>query len=120
MSRLYRLEVVITADECKKLPQLCGLFENEFGFETEDDRLSERPEDFSLRLRGCITLCGGESEQTFAHRFARFCWEQAGKAKIGLYLTYLEEPPCESFKFSDEDYDEWRMRQSAAQPKKGF
>jgi hypothetical protein len=58
-----------------------------------------------LAANGQSCLCGGESEEEFAHRLAKAVMEaNGGPCEVEVSATYLEDLPNETYTFGKEDY----------------
>lgn len=53
-------------------------------------------------------LAGGESEEEFAARLSEAIWEANEEyCEVEINCTYLEEIPCETYTFKEEEYQEY-------------
>jgi len=58
-----------------------------------------------LSASGESSLTGGESEEEFAERITEAIWKANGKfCTVQVDATYLEDLPCETYSFDEEDY----------------
>jgi hypothetical protein len=60
----------------------------------------------TLTAGGRSNLCGGESEDEFAHRLTVAIFRaNKGRCKVRVTATYLENLPCETYEFDEEIED---------------
>jgi hypothetical protein len=70
------------------------------------DGLDEDKHNKTLYGGGESNLCGGESEEQFAERFAKAVWKANGKyCKVWVQATFLEDLPHEDYFMDEAQYD---------------
>jgi len=107
MSRYYQMSIAVD-DVSKKEHTTClGVCHEEWG--SEDEYLTRWNKDnpnFFTESNG--SLCGGESEEEFAHRITNAIWKALGRfISVRIEATYLEDLPCESYELDKSDYELW-------------
>ena len=100
MSRYYGMSVRITGADPGRVDAIKQAAEAQWPFE-----------DWFLDGEGVLTasaedrLCGGETEEEFARRLAKAIWAAHGSfCQVEINATYLEDLPCETYCFDQDDY----------------
>ncbi len=54
---------------------------------------------------GGVVLHAGESDSEYTDRISQEIWDEVGKyIPLRIGMTYLEDPPVETFEFDNRDY----------------
>lgn len=105
MSRFYEMELVVeNVLDKKTVEDVIGVCFEEFLFEDDDITRPIKKGD-SLTIIGRGSLCGGESEGTFAERITDAIWKAVGRfVPVDVRATYLEDLPNELYEFGKDEY----------------
>lgn len=110
MSRYYGMNVEIKGYDTLKRDDIQAAAEEEWQWENDwyeykpPAPTTERP---VMTNYGESNLCGGESEEEFAHRLRIAIWRaNAMYCEIGITATYLEDLPSEFHGSNEEQYEE--------------
>jgi hypothetical protein len=110
MTRLYQMSVAIRGFNPDRQREIQEAGSDEWPFEEwfHDDPATNPAVDVNrLTASGESSLCGGETEDEFARRFARAVWEaNGGFCEVEVDATYLENLPCENHSFDEEAYED--------------
>ena len=100
MSRYYGMSVRITGADPGRVDAVKQAAEAQWPFE-----------DWLLDREGVLTasaedrLCGGETDEEFAQRLTQAIWAaNGGFCHVEVNATYLEDLPCETYCFGQDDY----------------
>lgn len=126
MSRAYEMEIRVEGIKKDKIDAVLDFLKDEWFDEVVDDTrmeiengICDNPDgnikngawyppdgtiDFSMRQVGY--LCGGEGENEWAKRMYKGIREiNDAKCKVEVEAVYLEDPPCETYSFGDDEDD---------------
>lgn len=116
MSRMYEMRVEIdnvSSNTLETVIEACG---EEWPFDVWDENQNyNEPYKGRYRLEGWGegSLTGGESEEGFVDRLKAAIWKAAREyVSVWIYATYLEDPPCESYTSTEEEYEKWKEAKS--------
>lgn len=110
MSRRYDMTVYVSEHDATKLDDIRDAIQEQWGLNDE----WESPSEGYVFHAGEANLCGGEGEEEFSHRMAKAIWAAAGRCRVTVRCTYLDDPPHEDYLFEPEDYDVWKKTESSA------
>jgi hypothetical protein len=112
MSRYYGMSVEIKGYAPDKALAIQAAAEQEWSWEWSWDVKDDwsdyvhKDEPNVMTNYGESNLCGGESEEEFAHRLRIAIWRaNAMYCEIGVTATYLEDLPTEFHGSSEDEYD---------------
>ena len=114
MSRAYEMEIRVEGIKKDKIDAVLDFLEDAWFDEVADDTrmeiengICDNPDgtiDFSMRQVGY--LCGGEGENEWAERMYKGIREiNDAKCKVEVEAVYLEDPPCETYSFGDDEVE---------------
>lgn len=113
MSRAYGMSVEIKGYAPSKSADIQVAAEEEWQWDDdwyEHKPIGETDERPIMTNYGESNLCGGESEEEFAHRLRIAIWRaNAMYCEIGVTATYLEDLPTEFHGSSEEQYEEAKI-----------
>ena len=99
MSRYYNMSVAITGVRPDRFERIRASASAEWAFEDWHEQ------DGVLNASADDRLCGGETEEEFAERFAKAVWAaNGGSCQVDVTAMCLEELPSESYSFDESDY----------------
>ena len=106
MSRFYEMHLRVYGANPDRVDAIKQAAAEEWPF--EDWYPLVHPSDpRSFFSSGQDNLCGGENDNEFATRLARAIWEaNGGYCEVEVQATYLENLPCESYSFDEDEYEE--------------
>jgi hypothetical protein len=68
----------------------------------------------TLTATGHGNLCGGETEAEFAKRLSRAAFKaNGGPCEVEVNATCLDELPCETYSFDENDYEDYVKEQQS-------
>lgn len=104
MSRYYHMSVEIRNYIVLMEDEIRDACANEWsGFEDFMD--SSTPTGNYLQSDGREFMCGGETEEEFAHRLTQAIWKANGAfCDVTVQATCLEDMPCEEYNLDEDDY----------------
>jgi hypothetical protein len=112
MSRYYHMSVTLKGVAPARVEAVKEAADVEWDFEIDDWR-GEPPGPLETHAHG--SLCAGETEEEFAERLAKVIWAaNGGYCSVEVIATYLEDVPCETHSFDEDDYS--RLTTSAPDP----
>ena len=115
MSRSYSMLVKIHGFDPEKIDRIKDAAEDEWEF----DDWSEYHHENDISTSACADgyLSGGETEDEFAERLAKVIWAaNGGYCAVEVVATYLENLPCETHTFDEDDYAQ--IQSAAEEPAK--
>ena len=99
MSRYYSMFIRIIGVAPERIEAVKRAAENEWSFDSWHEH------DGTLTASGEDNLCSGETEDEFAERLAKEVWAvSGGYCDVEVMATYLENLPCETYAFDEEEY----------------
>ena len=106
MSRYYEMHLRVYGANPDRVDAIKDAAAGEWPF--EDWHAVEYPDNpASFGSSGRDNLCGGEGDKEFAERLARAIWEtNGGYCEVEVRATYLENLPCETYSFDEDEYEE--------------
>ena len=115
MSRYYEMAVILRGvnparvDAIKEAAESCWDFEDWHPLDPVD-----HPGDF--QAFGYGNLCFGMTEQEFAEDLAKRIWaSNGGFCEVDVVATYLEDQPCETYSFDEDDFEELTSKSETAE-----
>jgi hypothetical protein len=105
MSRLYEMGVEISGYDPAKVPQIQAAAEQEWPIDGWHVSHGEGPNNHRMHGSAEASLCGGETEEEFAERFAVAVWRaNGGYCQVVVDATYMEALPYETHVLDEDDY----------------
>lgn len=108
MSRWYRMGITVRDFEEDKYGAISaavtGAWDIEDTYKGEVDGLR------FIEFVGEDRLAGGETEEEFAARVRDAVWKAAGRCRVAVIATCLEDLPFEQYVFSKEEFDTWKEK----------
>ena len=99
MSRYYSMVLNVSGHNQEKSEEIMEAANKHWEFDDWSNYNNE------LSASGESSLTGGESEEEFAERITEAIWKANGKfCTVQVDATYLEDLPCETYSFDEEDY----------------
>ncbi len=106
MSRYYEMMLGVRGATPDRVDAIKEGVEAEWPFD-EWEPWGDPNDSTSFFAAGRDNLCAGVGEQEFAARLGRVVWEaNGGYCEVEVRATYLEELPCETYRFDEGEYEE--------------
>jgi len=105
MSRSYGMRVRIVKPNTRKLKEIQKAMDEIWQFTDLETVKGKGRSVQAIEAYGESNLCGGESEEEFAERFAAAIWKASGGyCEIEIDATYLEDLPYSTHVMGHDEY----------------
>lgn len=106
MSRRYEITVRVSGHHEFSVENIKDAVEEEWGLEDDWTEAEEH-----VFFGGQGNMGAGVTEAELSQRIARAIWETAGKCKVEVQCSYIDDPPTEYYTFDEDDFVEWEKTQ---------